>query len=225
MTMMKVASTVNSDSNQAASNEAAQAAQAATDPTDQQPAKRRLVRALTSRLSFLDLVREDRDANYGYGQVGFRALAVHRLGVWLDSDEPAAWMKRPGNLAYGAASGYIARHYNIELPRTAKIGRRVHIAGQSVRVHDHAVVGDECVLRQGVVLGASDGDPSRFETDAPKLGRRVSVGINSVLVGDITVGDGAAIGPTVAILRDVPAGALVIPPKPRVLNDMSGYVR
>ena len=44
------------------------------------------------------------------------------------------------------------------------------------------------------------------------------------MAGKITVGDHAAIGPNVAVLRDVPPAATVIAPKPRVIQGLSSNV-
>jgi len=44
---------------------------------------------------------------------------------------------------------------------------------------------------------------------ALEIGERVLVGVGSVVIGGITIGDDALIGPNCVVARDVPAGAMV----------------
>ena len=45
-----------------------------------------------------------------------------------------------------------------------------------------------------------------FPADAPRFGDNVVVGAHSLVIGAVTVGDGAMVGVGVATLRDIPAG-------------------
>ena len=69
------------------------------------------------------------------------------------------------------------------------------------------VIGDDCVLRQGVTLGNRYLDRPG---DAPVLGRRVNVGAGAKLLGPVQIGDDAVIGANAVVLHDVPAGATVV---------------
>jgi len=46
----------------------------------------------------------------------------------------------------------------------------------------------------------------------PRLGDGVLVGAGAKVIGEITVGDGATIGPNAVVTRDVPAGGLALAP-------------
>ena len=52
---------------------------------------------------------------------------------------------------------------------------------------------------------------------APKLGKRVEVGVNAVVIGAISVGDGVRIGPNAVVMTNVPAGAIVTAPLSRIM--------
>ena len=72
------------------------------------------------------------------------------------------------------------------------------------------------MIRQNVTIGSAT--PDRVFQEAPKLGNRVQVGAGAVIVGKVTIGDGARIGPTAVVLTNVPAGASVFVPPPRIIQ-------
>lgn len=64
--------------------------------------------------------------------------------------------------------------------------------------------GEHVYLRQGVTVGSS-GRGGRH----PRIGNHVTFGANSVLVGDIEIGDYAVIGAGAVVTKNVPAHAVV----------------
>lgn len=159
-------------------------------------------------LHLVELLEEDFDSHRrDFTRPGFRALAVHRFGNWRMTVEPKL-LRAPLSIGYRAAYRFVRDYYGIELPYSAKVGRRVVLEHQhGIVVHGNSVIGDDCVLRQGVTLGVRSVD---HPDDAPKLGNGVQVGAGAVILGNVTVGDGAAIGANAVVLKDVPAGALAV---------------
>ena len=162
------------------------------------------------------LVREDWEVHFrDWTQPGFRAIAVHRFGTWVGQ-----LRRRPIRVVlrrvHRTMFRYVRNHYGIELPVTAVVGRRVIIGHQSgIVIHANAVIGDECFLRQNVTIGATSlerGD------EAPTLGRGVSLGCGAVILGGITIGDRAKIGPNTVVMIDVPADTSVFVSTPRMLK-------
>lgn len=148
--------------------------------------------------------REDLEANNkNLLAPGFHAVALHRYGVWSQSQRGfAGWIL---NKLYSLAYVFVSAFYGVELPRDAVVGRRLwlpHPAG--VVVSRHAQIGDDCMIRQNVTLGLLTGDRPRPSSSAPKLGNGVKVGAGAVVVGGVTVGDGARIGPNAVVMIDVP---------------------
>lgn len=47
---------------------------------------------------------------------------------------------------------------------------------------------------------------------APQLGNNVMIGANAVLLGGITVGDGASIGAGAIVTKDIPPGGIATGP-------------
>jgi serine O-acetyltransferase len=155
-----------------------------------------------------ELIKEDWQTNgRDWTRPGFRALAVYRLGVWRMGVE-SKYLRAPLSVIYRYLFRRVRNRYGIEFPYSIKAGRRVIIEHQSaIVVHGDTVMGDDCIIRQGVTIGNRYLDKP---LDAPRLGNRVNVGAGAKLLGGITVGDDAVIGANAVVLKDVPAGATVV---------------
>jgi len=138
---------------------------------------------------------------------GFRAVAVHRFGVWRMGFKPLL-LRAPFSILYKMLFRKMRNSYGIELPYTVKLGRRVVIEHQSgIVIHGCCEIGDDCIIRQGVTLGNRYLDKP---LEAPKLGVGVNVGAGAKIFGSVTIGDGANVGANAVVLKDVPAGATVV---------------
>ncbi len=138
---------------------------------------------------------------------GFRAVAVHRFGNWRMRVRPKL-LRAPFSILYRMMFRHVRNHYGIELPYEVKLGRRVRFDHQgAVVIHGNSVIGDDCVLRQGVTLG--NRRPEEHDL-APTLGKGVSVGAGAKLLGPINIGDNAIIGANAVVLIDVPAGRTAV---------------
>lgn len=138
---------------------------------------------------------------------GFRAVAVHRFGVWRMGIGPKL-LRAPCSVLYRALFRYVRNHYGIELPYSVKLGRRVIVEHcGAIVIHGNCSLGDDCIVRQGVTLGNRTLDRP---FDAPQLGARVNVGAGAKILGAVRVGDDAQIGANAVVLDDVPAGATAI---------------
>jgi serine O-acetyltransferase len=174
------------------------------------------------RISFGELRRllaEDHAANdrsrmkWTVSTPGFQAIAVHRLGVWCNGLGPAL-LRAPVRLAVGFLAFLVRTLYGIELHPTARVGRRLRIAHQhGIVIHPAAVIGDDCLIRQGVTIGGADDG-----AQAPRLGDRVKLGVGAVLAGPITIGDDVVIGPNAVVMVDVPARSIVTAPPARIMT-------
>lgn len=155
-----------------------------------------------------ELIKEDWVANgRDWTRPGFRALAVYRLGVWRMRIE-SKYLRAPLSVIYRFLFRRMRNRYGIEFPYSIKAGRRIIIEHQSaIVVHGDTVMGDDCIIRQGVTIGNRYLDR---QFDAPRLGNRVNVGAGAKLLGGITIGDEVVIGANAVVLKDVPAGATVV---------------
>lgn len=164
-------------------------------------------------LSLLQQIREDWEAHgRDWTKPGFRAVAIQRFGVWRMSIQPLV-LRAPLSVFYRSLYRKVRNTYGIDLPYSVKLGRRVVVEHQgAIVVHGNCVIGDDCIIRQGVTLGNRYLDRP-FE--APVLGDRVNVGAGAKILGQVTLGDGANVGANAVVLKDVPAGetAVGIPAK------------
>lgn len=172
--------------------------------------------ALDFGLGLWELLKEDwRSHGCDWTLPGFRAVAVHRLGVWRMGIQPK--LLRAGfSLIYRQLYRKVRNTYGIELPYTVRLGRRVVIEHQgNIVIHGYAAIGDDSIIRQGVTLGL------RYLEQpfaAPQLGKRVNVGAGAKIFGAVTIGDGAQIGANAVVLQDVPPGATAVGIPARILE-------
>lgn len=155
-----------------------------------------------------DWIAHDKD----WTRPGFRAVAIQRFGVWRMKIQPKL-IRAPFSIIYRALYRKIRNGYGIELPYSVKLGRRVIIEHQgAIVIHGDCVIGDDCIIRQGVTLGNRYLDRP---LEAPKLGKRVSVGAGAKVLGNVNIGDDVSIGANAVVLKDILAGqtAVGIPAK------------
>lgn len=152
--------------------------------------------------NLFQLIKEDWIAHgKDWTKPGFRAVAVYRFGVWRMGIR-SIMFRAPCSVLYRMAFRAIRNVYGIELPYSARVGRRVVFEHQhSIVIHGAATIGDDCIIRQGVTIG------NRYLAkphEAPVLKSRVNVGAGAKILGNLTVGQGASIGANAVVLQDVP---------------------
>ena len=134
-----------------------------------------------------------------------------RIRLFLVAFRVANAARRFGPLALPVLAAYkmISAAAGIELPSRTKVGSPLQIQhGFGLVVHGDTVIGDRCVLKQGVTLGIR-----RAEGPCPVVGDRVQFGPNAQVIGGVTIGDRALIGAGALVLDDVPADSVAVSPK------------
>jgi serine O-acetyltransferase len=138
---------------------------------------------------------------------GLHALWMHRFAHTLWNDE----LKTSARVL-AHANRFIT---GIEIHPGATIGRRVVIDhGMGIVIGETAVVGDECVLYKGVVLGGTSLARTKRH---PTLEAGVVVGSNACILGAITIGEGARVGSGSVVVKAVPPEATVVGVPARVI--------
>ena len=154
------------------------------------------------------IILEDlRAQREGLLALGFWALLVYRFGHARYKIK-SRWLRLPWTIVYLLLNKLVEIVCGMSIGGNAQIGRRLIIEHQgAIVIHGASVIGDDCVIRQGVTLGNRHLDQPN---DAPVLGNRVNVGAGAKLLGKVHIGDDAAIGANAVVLKDVPAGATAI---------------
>lgn len=139
---------------------------------------------------------------------GVHALWLYRISHYL-------WAK--GWIILSRLISHINRFLTgIEIHPAAEIGRSVFIDhGMGIVIGETAVIGDECLLYKGVVLGGTTIEKAKRH---PNLGRKVIVGSNACILGNITIGDYARIGSGSVVTKDVPPHATVVGVPGRIIK-------
>ncbi len=90
----------------------------------------------------------------------------------------------------------------IEIHPGAKIGKGLFIDhGMGVVIGETAVIGDNCLLYQGVTLGGTGKDKGKRH---PTLGNNVLVGAGAKVLGPFTVGNNVKIAANAVVLNAIP---------------------
>lgn len=131
---------------------------------------------------------------------GFHAVLFHRLAHRL-----YRW-RVP--LLPRVVSQFARWMTGIEIHPGAIIGRRLFIDhGMGVVIGETAIIGDDCLIYQGVTLGGTGKEKGKRH---PTLGNRVVVGTGAKVLGNIEIGDCVRIGAGSVVLKPVPPHSTVV---------------
>ena len=105
----------------------------------------------------------------------------------------------------------------IEIHPGARIGRRVFIDhGLGVVIGETAVVGDDCLIYQGVTLGGTSLNPGKRH---PTLEAHVVVGSGAKVLGNITLGHHTRVGAGSVVIRSAPPRSTVVGIPGRIMEE------
>ena len=125
---------------------------------------------------------------------GFWALLMHKVSHWLWIHSFKLLARMNSNLARFLTG--------IEIHPGATFGKRVFIDhGMGVVVGETAIVGDDVLLYQGVILGGTSTEKTKRH---PTVEKGVIVGAGAKVMGNITIGEYSKIGTGAVVLKDVP---------------------
>lgn len=152
-------------------------------------------------------IRADLRSHRGdWGAQGFWVLVVYRFGRWRYSVR-LVLLRKLFSVLYKFLYKVIQIVTGIELPCEAMIGRNFvidHFGG--IVISGYARFGDNCRIRNGVVVGLKNVD----EPCAPSIGNNVDIGAGAKILGNIIVGDNVLIGANAVVLKDVPSNSIAV---------------
>ena len=137
----------------------------------------------------------------------------------------ALWWHRVANFFYRHNCYFLARLISqvnrfftqIEIHPGASIGRRFFIDhGAGVVIGETSEIGDDVLMYQGVVLG---GTTLHKKKRHPTICNQVVIGSRAIILGAITIGEGARIGSGSVVIKSVPPGATVVGVPGRIVEE------
>ena len=111
------------------------------------------------------------------------------------------------SLIYKILYKFIQIVTGIELPCETEIGKKFiidHFGG--IIVSGYASFGDNCRIRNGVVVGLKNLD----EPGAPHIGNNVDIGAGAKVLGNIRIGNNVQIGANAVVITDVPDNSIAV---------------
>jgi serine O-acetyltransferase len=152
-------------------------------------------------------IRQDLKSHGGHwGAQGFWALVIYRFGRWRYNVRPAI-LRKLFSLLYRILYKIVQILTGIEFPCEVRIGRNFvidHFGG--IIISGYAKFGDDCRIRNGVVVGLRRVD----DPCAPTIGNNVDIGTGAKILGPITIGNNVVIGANAVVLVDVPDNSIAV---------------
>ena len=163
-------------------------------------------------MNALELMREDLDsamakdpAARNRWELALLYTSLH--AVWAHRITHVLWHRGMRFLAR-LIMGWVRVFTGIEIHPAARIGRRFFIDhGVGVVIGETSEIGDDVLLYQGVTLGGTRLDRGKRH---PTLEDSVVVGAGAKVLGPIRVSEGARIGASSVVIRDVAPGDVMV---------------
>ena len=115
-----------------------------------------------------------------------------------------------------AISQHAVRKTNIEIHPGAQIGRRFFIDhGTGVVIGETAVIGDDCIIYQGVTLGGTGKDHGKRH---PTLGNNVLIGAGAKVLGPFRIGDNSNVAAGSVVLAEIPDNCTAVGSPARIVK-------
>lgn len=141
----------------------------------------------------------------------------------------AVWLHRYAHFFWRHKLKFLGRlisHFSrtltgVEIHPGAKIGRRFFVDhGMGVVIGETTEIGHDVLIYQGVVLGGTSAEKGKRH---PTIGKCVCIGAESIVLGPITIGDGARIGAGSVVIKDVEPDTTVVGVPGRVVTEARGH--
>ena len=117
------------------------------------------------------------------------------------------------------------KHHGIELYYNTQIGKGLYLGHPyNITINSGAKIGKYCNLHKGVTIGNENRGKRK---GSPTIGNKVWIGINSTIVGRISIGDDVLIAPNCFVNFDVPSHSIVIGNPGRIIHNEKatlGYI-
>lgn len=105
--------------------------------------------------------------------------------------------------------------FAVWIPGSSSLGKNFQLGywGLGTVIHSNTIMGDNCLVAQGVTIGRNFGDKK-----VPLFGNDVYVGAGSKIFGEITIGNNVIIGANSVINKSVPDNCTVVGNPMRIIK-------
>lgn len=140
---------------------------------------------------------------------GFHALILHRIAHKLYK------LKVP--FLPRLISQFSRFLTGIEIHPGATIGKNFFIDhGMGVVIGETAVIGDNCLVYQGVTLGGTGKEKGKRH---PTIGNNVTLGAGAILLGNISIGDNSNVGAGSVVIKSAKENSTLVGVPARVIKE------
>lgn len=131
---------------------------------------------------------------------GFHAVVLYRIAHWFYNHKC---------LFIARFISQITRFFTgVEIHPAAKIGKGLVIDhGSGVVIGETTIIGDNCILYQGVTLGGTGKETGKRH---PTLGDNVLVGSGAKVLGPFKVGSNSKIASNAVVLNEIPENSTAV---------------
>lgn len=110
----------------------------------------------------------------------------------------------------------VRKKTGIEIHPGAVIGKNLFIDhGMGVVIGETSVIGDNCIIYQGAVLGGTGKEQGKRH---PTIKNNVMIGAGAIILGNIVIGENVKIGANAVVLGDVPPNSTIVGVKGRLVK-------
>lgn len=109
---------------------------------------------------------------------------------------------------------YLRVVFSCDILYSANIGENTVFKhhGLGVVINPDSVIGDNCVIYQNVSVAGRSGMPP------PIIGNNVLLGANSLILGNVKIGDNVQVGAGCVVVKDIPANSVVVGNPARIIK-------
>lgn len=146
-------------------------------------------------------------------------IKLYKIGRWFYKKDLFLFSVIIRNLIYFISNSYV--------PPSAKIGEGTIFAygGIGMVIHANAIIGENCVLGQGITIGAAEGFVAPTINACPRIGSNCYIGAGAKILGDITVGNNCQIGAGAIVLHDIPDNSVVVGVPAKIIKNTTSSFR
>ena len=159
-------------------------------------------------MSFINTIREDIKTVQAQDPAAQNGLVIFLSYPGLHAKwnhVPEHWLWEHGHRSLARVLSQLTRHITgVEIHPAAQIGKHFFIDhAMGVVIGETTIVGDNCVLYQGVTLGGTGNETGKRH---PTLGNNVTVGTGAKVLGNIHIGNNVKIGAGAKVLGPISVG-------------------